>query len=249
MYTPRPWDHPPVVEAIFGLQAITPTDLEQEPVMDRLRAVMPEGFTVQVSMDHVNIELKREGEGPVQPKHTQLWSGARLISSDEKVVAHFMRFGMFVSFLAYRSFEEARPLVEQLWKIYTKAFTPQLVNRVSIRYINMLKLPFENGQVHLEKYFHVYLKFPVELTVGVDHFHQQFVIRDPDTRVPARVMISNQREEGDKLVVAFDLEGYQERQWTPEDGVIWDDLILVRNWTYHIFRATLTDACLSSNNS
>lgn len=240
-------DHPPVVEAIYGLQAVTPADLEQESVMERLKASVPEGFKVQVAMDHVNIELKRDGDGPVEPKHTQLWSGARLISNDEKVVAHFMRFGVFVSFLAYRSFEEARPLVQQLWDTYARAFTPQWVNRLSIRYINILKLPFENGQVNLEKYFRVNLKFPEELTATMDHFHQQFVIRDPDTGVPARVMISNQREEGNNLVVAFDLEGYQERQWTPEDIVIWADFVLVRNWTFHIFKATLTDACFTSN--
>lgn len=249
MFTPSILERPPVVEAIYGIQAITPAELQQEPVMERLRTAVPEGFSVHLSMDHVNIELKREGDGPVQPTHSQLWSGARLVSADGTMVAHFMRFGVFVSFLAYRSFEEARPLVQRLWEAYIKAFTPQLVNRISIRYINMLKLPFENGQVDLEKYFNVHLKFPEELTGGMDHFHQQFVIRDPETRVPARVMISNQREEGDDLVVAFDLEGYQERQWTPEDGVIWDDFVLVRNWTYHIFRATLTDACLGSNNS
>ncbi|MBX2982561.1 MAG: TIGR04255 family protein [Flavobacteriales bacterium] len=237
------------MEAIYGLQAITPADLEQELVMERLRATIPTGFTLHESMDHVNIELKREGDGPVQPKHTQLWSGARLVSSDEKVVAHFMRFGVYVSFLAYRNFEEALPLVQRLWEAYIKAFTPQLVNRVSIRYINLLKLPFENGQVDLEKYFQVYIKFPEELTNTLEHFHQQFVILDPNSGVHARVMISNQREEDGNLVVAFDLEGYQERQWTPEDGVIWDDFLLVRNWTYHIFRATLTDACLSNNNS
>lgn len=247
MFPPSAMDHPPVVEAIYGIQAITTADLQQEPVMERLRAAMPVGFTVQETMDHVNIEFKREGDGPVQPKHTQLWSGARLTSADGKTVAHFMRFGIFVSFLAYRNFEEARPVVQRLWDAYIKAFTPQLVNRVSIRYINMLKLPFEDGRVDLEKYFHVHLRFPGELTSIMEHFHQQFVIRDPDTGVPARVMISNQQEEEENLVVAFDIEGYQERQWTPDDTIIWDDFVLVRNWTYHIFRATLTDACLSNN--
>lgn len=242
-------DHPPVVEAIFGLQVVTATDLDKESVLSTLDANLPEGFTVKQVMDHVNVEFRDDGNGPVPQSPTHGWIGVRLHGPDDKVVAHFMRFGMFVSFLAYHSFEEARPLVQQLWGAYTRSFTPQLVNRVSIRYINMLKLPFENDQVDLEKYFRVNLKFPDELTGQMDHFHQQFVIRDPETRIPARVMISNQREEEGNLVVAFDLEGYQERQWTPDDSVIWDDFVLVRNWTYHIFRATLTDACLGSNKS
>ncbi len=249
MYSPEALSRPPVVEAIYGIQAITPADLDQVSVMERLRPLLPADYTVQENVDHFNIELKREGDGPLQSKHTQAWSGAKLTSTDGKVVAHFMRFGIFVSFLAYRSFEEARPLVQQLWEAYVKAFSPVLVNKLSIRYINLLNLPFEEGRVNLEKYFKVNLHFPDELSSTMEHFHQQFVIRDPDNDVPARVMISSVREEDGKLVVVFDQEGYIERQWSAEDTTIWDDFNLVRNWTYHIFRATLTDACLETINS
>lgn len=248
VYSPEVIMDPPVVEAIYGIQAVTPTSLEQGSVMDQLRSHLPADYTVQETMDQVNIELRREGDGPVQPKHTQLWSGAKLTSTDGKVVVHFMRFGMFANFLAYRSFDEALPLVQKLWGLYLKAFTPQLANKLSIRYINLLNLPFEDGRVDLDKYFKVYLNFPQELTNSMEHFHQQFIIRDPATQVPARVMISSLREEGDKLVVVFDQEGYLERQWAPEDTVLWTDLGLVRNWTYHVFRAILTDECLKTNN-
>ncbi len=247
-FVPVPFDRPPVVEAIYGIQAVTAAELVPDEVMEKLSALLPPGFIMQQSMDHVNIELKREAEGPVQHKHTQVWSGAKLASVDGKVVAHFMRFGIFVSFTAYRSYEESRPVVQLLWAVYSETFKPHMITRLSIRYINLIKLPFENGRINLERYFQVHLRFPNELANTMEHFHQQFVIRDPATQVPARVMISNLREEDDSLVVAFDNEGYQESQWTPDDSRIWAELELVRNWTYQIFRTTLTEECLRNYN-
>lgn len=249
MHVPTAMDHPPVVEAIYGLQSVTADNLVPEEVMARLNRVLPEGFTVQQSMDQVNIELKNEGPGGIQHKQTQAWSGTRLVSNDGKFQAHLMRFGVFINFLAYKSFEEALPLVQRIWAAYQEAFNPILVSRLSIRYINVLRLPFDEGRVNLERYFHVHLRFPDELANTMEHFHQQFVIRDPETQIPARVMISNIKEEGDELHVIFDNEGYSEGQWTPEEQRIWEEFGLVRNWTYHIFRTTLTEECLKISNA
>ncbi len=248
-FVPTPMARPPVVEAIYGLQGVTPDDLDPEAATTRLNAVLPEGFSVEQSVDHVNIQFKREGTGPIQHQHTQAWSGTKLVSNDGKIHAHLMRFGLFINFLAYKSFEDALPLVQRIWSTYQEVFKPVLVSRISIRYINVLRLPFEEGRVDLSRYFQVHLSFPEELTNTMEHFHQQFVIRDPETNIPARVMISNIKEEGDHLHVAFDNEGYSEGQWAPEEQRIWDEFESVRNWTYHIFRTTLTEECLKSSNA
>ena len=191
--------------------------------MERLRATIPTGFTLHESMDHVNIELKREGDGPVQPKHTQLWSGARLVSSDEKVVAHFMRFGVYVSFLAYRNFEEALPLVQRLWEAYIKAFTRSW----SIASLFGTSI-CSSCRSKMAKWTSKNIFKCTLSSRGVDEhlgtLSSTIVILDPNSGFMTCNDL-NQREEDGNLVVAFDLEGYQERQWTPEDGVIWDDFL------------------------
>ncbi len=247
---PKPLAHPPAVEVIFGLQCVTPDDLDQEAVGKALTASLPSGFTVERQVDHVNIAVKGDGKGQVEHTQSQAWSGVKVVNTDGTVAGHFMRFGAFVNFTQYRGFEDGIGVVRTLWEAYCKAFTPQQVMRLSIRYINVLKLPFDtNDKVQLDRYFKVLLTFPEELSTDMTHFHHQIVIRDPKTGMPARVMISSMKEEGDQLHVAFDNEGYREGQWVPDDNRIWQEFEAVRDWTYHIFKTTLTPECLEQTGS
>ncbi len=235
--------HAPAVEVIYGLQAVTPDDLTPESVTDLVKAGLPHGYTIQQSVDHVNIAFQREGEGPIQHSQSQAWSGIKLIDAEGKTAAHLMRFGVFINFLAYQDYEHALPLVQDIWQLYRAAFRPIQVMRLSIRYINILKLPFENEKVPLDRYFHVGLTFPEGLSGDMQHFHYQFVFKEDSTGMPARIMISSVKEEGDELHVAFDNEGYHEEQLPADDARIWQEFGNIRAWTYHIFHSILTEEC------
>ncbi len=240
---PKPLVHAPAVEVIYGLQAVTPDDLDPQAVTDLVKDSLPEGFTIQQAVDHVNIAFKREGDGPIEHSHSQAWSGIKLLDTAGKTAAHLMRFGVFVNFLDYQDYDHAVPAVKAIWKVYRTAFRPLHVMRLSIRYINILKLPFENEKIKLERYFQLGLTFPESLSNNMKHFHYQFVFNADDTGMPARIMISSVKEEGDELHVAFDNEGYWEGQLPPDDPRIWHDFDDIRNWTYHIFNSILTEEC------
>ena len=221
---PKTLDHAPAVEVIYGLQTVTPDDLDPQAVTDLINSSLPAGFTVQLAVDQVKIAFKREAVGPLEHNHSQAWSGLKLIDADGKTAAHMMRVGLFVNFLAYQDFDHALPVVKELWKLYAKAFRPLHVARLSIRYINILKLPLVDNKVPLDRYFHVSLAFPPALSGDVLHFHYQFVFRDEGTGMPARIMISSIKPEEDELHVAFDNEGYLEGETQPDDPRIWEDL-------------------------
>ena len=173
-----------------------------------------------------------------------------MVNTDGSIAGHFMRFGAFVNFTQYKGFDEGVVPVRALWQSYCKAFRPQQAMRLSIRYINVLKLPFDkDGRVMLDKYFKLYLTFPPELSGDMNHFHHQIVLRDAETGMPARVMLSSVKEEPDLLHVAFDNEGAREGQWTPNDERIWQEFTAVRDWTYHIFNSVLTPECLQQTGS
>ena len=124
----KPLDHPPVVEVIFGFQAVTSDELTKESAQERLDAAMPDGFSIVQVVDNVNLEFRNDGDGPIKHKHSQSWSGIKLTAQEGKVVAHFMRFGLFINFMDYRNFEEAIPLVRSLWGVYTTSFEPAVTS-------------------------------------------------------------------------------------------------------------------------
>jgi hypothetical protein len=77
---PKPLAHPPAVEVIFGLQCVTPDDLDQEAVGKALAASLPSGFTVERQVDHVNIAVKGDGKGQVEHSQSQAWSGVKVVN-------------------------------------------------------------------------------------------------------------------------------------------------------------------------
>jgi uncharacterized protein (TIGR04255 family) len=235
--------HPPAVEVIYGLQAVTPTDLEWEAVQEVLQQVLPIGFRVDQQIANVNIEVKTvPGAEPAQTR-TETWSGVKVVSEDGQVTGHLMRFGLFVNFSQYGGYDAAIGSVQALWKAYFQAFRSALVMQLTIRYINVIRLPFDkDGRVELTDYLHVAIQFPEALARNLTNFHYQFTIVS-DEGLPARIMLSSMREEADDLVMAFDNEGAYKSQWRVNDENIWTSFTKVRDWTYHIYQTVLTEKC------
>ena len=241
--SPEPLAHPPAVEVIYGLQAVTPADLEWETVQEVLQHELPDGFRVDQPIANVNIEVKTvPGSDPAQTR-TETWSGVKVVSEDGQVTGHLMRFGLFVNFGQYAGYDAAIEPVQALWQAYYQAFRATLVMQLSIRYINVIRLPFDkDGRVELADYFQVAIQFPETLARNLTNFHYQFTIAS-DQGLPARIMLSSMREEADDLVIAFDNEGAYKSQWQVNDGNIWTAFTQVRDWTYHIFQTVLTEKC------
>jgi uncharacterized protein (TIGR04255 family) len=154
-----------------------------------------------------------------------------------------MRFGLFVNFSQYGGYDAAIGSVQALWKAYFQAFRSALVMQLTIRYINVIRLPFDkDGRVELTDYLHVAIQFPEALARNLTNFHYQFTIVS-DEGLPARIMLSSMREEADDLVMAFDNEGAYKSQWRVNDENIWTSFTKVRDWTYHIYQTVLTEKC------
>jgi uncharacterized protein (TIGR04255 family) len=205
--------------------------------------VLPIGFRVDQQIANVNIEVKTvPGAEPAQTR-TETWSGVKVVSEDGQVTGHLMRFGLFVNFSQYGGYDAAIGSVQALWKAYFQAFRSALVMQLTIRYINVIRLPFDkDGRVELTDYLHVAIQFPEALARNLTNFHYQFTIVS-DEGLPARIMLSSMREEADDLVMAFDNEGAYKSQWRVNDENIWTSFTKVRDWTYHIYQTVLTEKC------
>ncbi len=241
--SPPPLARPPAVEVIYGLHAVTPTDLVWEQVEAVLKAHLPQGFHLEQPITTLNIQVTTQKDNSTSETRSDHWAGVRVVSADGSITGHFMRNGLFVNFSKYPGYDEAIGPVQQLWVAFCKAFDVTAVMQLSIRYINVIRLPFNSeDRLELNEYFRLVLQFPDDLKASMRNFHHQLtIVTDKD--MPARIMLSSMREDDTHLVVAFDNEGYREGQWNADSLEIWNTFHEVRDGTYHIFQSILTDKC------
>lgn len=241
--SPTPLIRPPAVEVIYGLHAGSPAELELEDVLSALRECLPAGYRVEQPMHAVNVRLTTHKDNTTTESRNMQWSGVRVVHEEGAITGHFMRNGLFVNFSDYLGYDEAIGAVQQLWAAYAQAFHAPAVMQLSIRYINVLRMPFNNeGRVDLNDYFRVVLQFPDELSANMLNFHHQLTIVN-DAGIQARIMLSSMKEDGEQLVVAFDNEGYLDGQWAADAMEPWEVFKELRDFTFRIFQSTLTDKC------
>lgn len=241
--SPTPLSRPPAVEVIYGLHAGSHAELKLEGVLAAMREGLPAGFRVDQPINAVNIHVTAHNDSTTSETRNMQWTGVSVVNEDGSITGHFMRNGLFVNFSKYVGYDGAIGPVQELWGVYSKAFGANVVMQLSMRYINVIRLPFNSdGQMDLDDYFKVVLKFPVEFDPHILNFHHQFTVMN-DMAMRARIMLSSMREDGDHLVVAFDNEGYREGQWSADTPELWNTFQELRDFTYHIFRSILTDKC------
>lgn len=234
---------PPLVEVVYSLQAISAPSVTQEYVRSILIKELEGAFTV-LDMNSMKVMVKAMSTGKQVQEQDMEWGGCKAISVDQKCVAHFMREGLYISFLPpYKGFPECIAQVSRLWDIYQRCFSPERVARIGIRYINLLKIPMVDGAVRFEDYFKLITFYPVDGPFHLHRFHNQFEVSEPEHGLPARVIFTSTKETKDDLEVVLDIESYEEITRAPNDAIIWERFDQARNWAFKLFTKTLTPQC------
>jgi uncharacterized protein (TIGR04255 family) len=229
---------PPLVEVLYGLQAITAPAVTREQVRTKLDAELS-GFAIQ-DMNRV----KAMADGKQTHEQESEWGGCKAISADQKSVLHFMREGLFVSFLPpYKGFPECIEDIARYWALYQQSFAPEQVVRIGIRYINLLRIPMEEGNVRFEEYFKLLTFYPVDGPFHLHRFHNQFEVSEPEFGIPARVIFTSTKETREELEVVLDIEAYEEVPKAPNDPSLWSRFDHARKWAFKLFTNTLTPEC------
>jgi len=233
----------PLVEVLYSLQAISAPSVTREQVRAILDKELGSTFTVQ-DMNKMKVMVKAMADGKQAQEQDMEWGGCKAVSLDQKCVAHFMREGLFISFLPpYKGFPECITEVSRLWDIYKRCFAPEQVARIGIRYINLLKIPMVEGAVRFEDYFKLITFYPVDGPFQLHRFHNQFEVSEPEHNLPARVSFTSTKETKEELEVVLDIEAYEEVSRMPDDAVIWERFDHARNWAFKLFTNTLTVEC------
>ncbi|QDV42510.1 hypothetical protein Enr13x_23580 [Stieleria neptunia] len=138
----------PIAEAVIHWRAHPEVKLEAAALLSELTQRLPDYPDPKQQQElHVGAEVSPD-RASVQQHH--IWHGFQLQSSDKRYIAQFTRTGLAVSRLApYEDWAKFRDEALRLWNVYRDIARPPEVQRLGVRYINVIRLDTmdEIGQV------------------------------------------------------------------------------------------------------
>lgn len=159
--SPRPkgYKHPPVTEAVIGINFAN--NLSRE-LLRSASDKLAKNYPIHQDLQTVNLDLKLsnlQDQGTVTPR---LIEGHRRSSQDMTELALTMPTSLLVSQLApYPSWETFSKRFARDWKLVKKAFGFQEMKRIGLRYINRIDIPIPGDSViKHEEYLNVFPQVP-----------------------------------------------------------------------------------------
>jgi len=202
MATQRFLSRPPVMEALVDLR----TSVAQPPevfqaLATELKDQFPKTNLSQTFTTQLNVK-----EGKIIPQQGEVgFRGVQLHSSDDTLAVQFRVDGF--TFNNINHYVGGDSLLEQslsLWNRFAERVHPGSVNRVALRYINRLELPFRDGDD-----FTRFLIAPPDLPPGspqsISEFLSRIVAHEDDRRGHTVITQRLTHEQG-RAVVILDID-------------------------------------------
>lgn len=237
----------PIVEAVLDIEC------DFAPGFDLLKLEEPGKQAFQGAYPKLSRQLIQEfkfaakPDGPPESSTRQAVQAFRFLHDDEKQLVQVRRTGYSFNRLApYSSFDDYLPEIRRTWDIYRGFAEPVQVLALQLRYINRIHLPLSGARVELDDYFKNGPKLPEDDGFAFVGFLNQHVAVEENTGYVMTTVLTAQQQQGDKLPVIFDNAVRADVKAEPED---WEGmrvvLLALRDLKNRVFKATLTDKCLS----
>jgi uncharacterized protein (TIGR04255 family) len=162
----------PIVEAVIDIRAPAVEVFEEPSVRSHLEVELT-GYNFLDSRRLMRGEVKLEqGKPPSQMVKDLGWKGLRFQSLDKKHIAQFNRDGFVFSRLEpYVNWTQFTSEGLKLWKVFKELAKPAQIDRIGLRLINRIVLPF--GELKFEDYIQPAPAPPGGLDLPfINYFHQ-----------------------------------------------------------------------------
>lgn len=239
--------HAPIIEAVVDINCDLPpaTDLVQleEVAKERLRDAYPKTRR-RIVQSH---QFRAEAEKPPEFAVRQHIGGLQFLTADERQIVQIRSEGYSFNRLApYGSLDDYLDEIERTWFIFRELTQPVQVRRVSLRFINKILLPTNDGIVELNDYLLVSPKLADEKTLQLVGFLNQQGAVEVETGLQVNTTLAMQPLEDDRLPLIFDIDTLDMKTRPVDD---WDSLkeaiLSLRRLKNHVFRRSLTEKCLT----
>jgi uncharacterized protein (TIGR04255 family) len=171
MAVPRRLSRPPITEALVDIRAvITQPQTVYTEFAKELKNEFPKVHERRSVEGQITV---RKGKLIIPQSESQSFSGLRVLSADESLIAQFRPDGFTLNNLKnYVGGDRLITLALDLWTRFVAIAKPPNVSRVALRFINQLSLPLNDGD-RIRKF----LTTPAELPAGAPQDVAEFLSR------------------------------------------------------------------------
>jgi len=231
----------PISEALIDIRVAYSDQVDVNlfnSLPDDVSALFPEKKTIKsvIAGFHISNE-----ETPTQSLNETV-IGYRYESEDKTKVVQLRNDGFTFSKLKpYESWETLRDEAKHLFNIYLDIAKPNEINRIAVRYINHLNIPFQSGVFNFDDYLTSAPQVPQELPQAISSFLCRIVI--PNSAIGA-VAIINQALESfinpTSVPIILDIDAFVQDDICI-DETLWDSFEQLRAFKNDIFFSCITE--------
>ena len=241
---PRHLNNAPITEAILDLRVNLSKDFRPDTFKD-MKGRMSDRYPKMEEARYFTAQVQiTQGKAPTSEATVGDVQGYFFKSADGLDIAQFRVDGFSYNRLRpYTRWEQFFPEAMRCWELYQSVAQPPFVTRVSVRYINHLKLPIKHGD-DLEDYLTALPPMPPGAPGGFSGLLTRVATYDDETGVCSNV---TQALEGGvgmaEPAIILDLEAYRggEEAGPPDRGALEPTFEVLRKVKNDIFFGSITE--------
>jgi uncharacterized protein (TIGR04255 family) len=235
----------PIAEALIDFRVKNSNVRSLEKSLDTLKERIGVRYPRVQATRGFQAEVKfRSGGAAEHSTEDTGFQGYFFVSEDGLKIAQFRYNGFtFNRLKPYSSWEEILPEALDLWKLYIEVAKPEYIVRVSLRYINHIKLPLPIDD--MSRYLTGLPDVPENTLYLLKSFLTRLLIIEPRLNLEAAVTQALEPDiESNSVVVILDIDTFKQKEFSPQDSEILTTLDALRKMKNIIFFGSITEETL-----
>lgn len=231
----------PAVEVIYHVQTALPQVGDMGEVSRVLTKEM-KGFLAPEPFSLYKQTMGTTGNGPAQFQVEADQTGFKFTNKAKQHVVHMLRNGLVVNWLKpYPGYDKCLPKLKGYWKTHERAFQPDQIERISLRYINQFELPLDQKRLRFRDYLNIGPRMPKSAGVKLRGFHQVLDLFNAEKGIQGRATLMSLPPQNDKVPIVLDIESSMKPIGT--GPALWTGFDALHEWSHEVFNLSLNDRC------
>jgi uncharacterized protein (TIGR04255 family) len=184
----------PIVEAVIELKSVATLPWKEDEVLRALQRALPDYAPAEKGVKStIGItEKSAEGEQSVSTTHRTEWVGYRFKHKTQPYLAQFQQDGFLLSRLKpYENWEKFLGEAMRLWDLYMAMSKPDEIQRIGVRFVNLLEVPFASA---LSDFLNHAPVPPTSLNIPFLDFLYSDTLKIPDFPYAVRIIRTIKRD-------------------------------------------------------
>lgn len=237
---------PPILEAIVSIDCQSPESIDIESIIPIAAQRFGEKYPILQRL--AASETKFEFPVSTDDETRLLSQGFRVLDKDPpSLVLHFTEDNFSFNMLRpYQGLDCYLDSISQSWMFFRDYFKPEIVERIGLRYVNWIELPFTEGRGYpISEYFNLVPPLPEDGTQSFLGFFQTLRFMCKESGFLTQISFATEEPRDRKLPVLLDIESFTQVKAKPSDFEGFREIIDgLRNLKNKHFYSIVSSKCL-----